>query len=362
LIETETFQAKILTWFDQHGRKDLPWQHEPTAYRVWVSEIMLQQTQVAVVISYYQRFMAAFPSIRELAKASQDQVLGYWSGLGYYARARNLHKAAKLIVERHQGEFPADMNAIQALPGIGRSTAGAIMSLAHGQPYPILDGNVKRVLARCFLVEGWPGGATVQKNLWQISSDLTPTQRAADYNQAMMDLGATVCTRFSPKCGCCPLQQDCLAYQHGLQSQYPAKKSKRLLPEKAVQMLLIRSQDKVLLERRPPTGIWGGLWSFPELPIDQKPLEWCRSRFTSGFSPGADFPVRRHTFSHFHLDIHPVEILLDKQGCDTQQIMEDGGTLWYSSLEAGHLGLAAPVSQLLHEIQMNDLNGGKVKI
>lgn len=321
----------------------------------------MQQTQVAVVIGYYQRFMQSFPGIQALAEADLDQVLHHWSGLGYYARARNLHRAARLIADQHQGEFPDQMEEILALPGIGRSTAGAILSLAFAQPFPILDGNVRRVLARCFLVGGWTGQAAVQRQLWQISAENTPQQRTGEFNQAMMDLGATVCVRSNPDCHLCPLEADCLASQQGLQSDYPEKKPRCSIPERSTQMLLIRSGDEILLERRPETGVWGGLWSFPELALDQDPLDWCLANLSAAMTPmtlGSGYSARRHTFSHFHLDIHPVEILLEKQGSQASQIMEQDKGVWYKLPSAEKLGLAAPVSRLLQEIQMNELKTG----
>ncbi len=262
------FSAALLDWYDHHGRRDLPWQSEPTPYRVWVSEIMLQQTQVSTVIPYYRRFMQSFPDVAALAAAGQDQVLHHWSGLGYYARARHLHAAAQRVVQSG-GAFPDTLEAVMALPGVGRSTAGAILALACAQRHPILDGNVKRVLARFHAVDGWPGQATVQKRLWQLAEMYTPHARVAHYTQAIMDLGATLCTRGRPDCGQCPVRSGCAAHGSSRQADYPAPRPARILPVRTVTMLLLGNQaSELLLERRPPTGIWGGLWSFPELAAD----------------------------------------------------------------------------------------------
>ncbi len=342
------FSDKILAWFDRHGRKGLPWQHDPTAYRVWVSEIMLQQTQVATVIPYYERFMASFPDVQALAVARIDQVLHHWSGLGYYARARNLHKAARLVVEEYGGVWPDGLEAMQALPGVGRSTAAAILSLAGGQRQAILDGNVKRVLARYFAVDGWPGRGAVTKHLWQLADDLTPARRTANYNQAMMDLGATCCTRRNPCCQACPVADGCQAFASGRQHDYPGKKPKKALPEKRVRMLLVRDPTgAVLLERRPPSGIWGGLWCLPEAEAERDPLDWCVDRLQQSGDIGRTLTARRHTFSHFHLDIEPVEILLKRPGCG---VLEAGHQLWYNPNQPDDVGLAAPVARLLDEI------------
>ena len=342
------FSSQVLTWFDRHGRKDLPWQRDPTPYRVWVSEIMLQQTQVATVIPYFERFMVSFPSVQALAAASVDQVLHHWSGLGYYARARNLHKTARLLVEEYGGTWPTDLASMQALPGIGRSTAAAILSLSGGQRQTILDGNVKRVLARYFALDGWPGKSSVMKRLWQLADDLTPMQRTAQYNQAMMDLGATCCTRRNPHCQDCPVADGCQAYASGRQHHYPGKKPKKVLPEKRVRMLLVRDPaGAVLLERRPPSGVWGGLWCLPETEIEHNPLDWCVDRLQQAGDIGRTLVSRRHTFSHFHLDIEPIEILLKRPGCG---VLEDGRQLWYKLGQPVNVGLAAPVVRLLKEI------------
>jgi len=346
------FDHKVLQWFDAHGRKDLPWQRDATPYRVWVSEIMLQQTQVATVIPYYQRFMARFPDVVSLADAPVDDVLHLWSGLGYYARARNLHKAAQQVRDAHAGRFPQDLDAVTALPGVGRSTAGAVLSLALGRHHAILDGNVKRVLARCFAVAGWPGRAAVLTRLWALTERLTPAARVRDYNQAMMDLGATVCTRGRPACDACPLAADCRARAQGNPQAYPGSKPRKALPVRQVRMLLLRDPaGRVLLEQRPPSGVWGGLWGLPELAMGDDPLAWCRQQFGGEPLQQRDLPERRHTFSHFHLDIAPRQILLPEPGW---AVLEGPDRVWYNPAQPDARGLAAPVSRLLEEILQNN--------
>ena len=264
-MTTNAFSTRVLAWFDENGRKDLPWQHDISPYRVWISEIMLQQTQVATVIPYYESFMQRFPDVLALADASEDEVMHLWSGLGYYSRARNLHKSAKMVAHELGGVFPQTLDGMIALPGIGRSTAGAILSIASGQQTAILDGNVKRVLARFQAVEGWPGKTPVLNELWEYAEAYTPMARVADYTQAMMDLGATVCTRSRPQCGDCPLVADCEGHASGEPTRYPGKKPKKVLPVKQTCMVVLEHQGQILLEKRPPTGIWPGLWSLPEV-------------------------------------------------------------------------------------------------
>ena len=345
----DDFAECLLRWFDSHGRKDLPWQQQSTPYRVWVSEIMLQQTQVQTVIPYYQRFMQRFPNLQSLAEAPLDEVLHHWSGLGYYARARNLHKTAQQIHDAFGGCFPELIEDLVQLPGIGRSTAGAILSLACGQRHPILDGNVKRVLARYHALAGWPGTTAILKQLWALSEAVTPVSRVAEYNQAMMDLGATVCVRGRPACDNCPLQSGCRACQQGLQQTLPSPRPRRKLPIRVVQMLLLVSpEQEVFLEKRPPTGIWGGLWSFPEFASHDAIQRWCDQ---SNIRPTAEaeiWPVVRHTFSHFHLDITPCCIKLQNP---VGSVMDAGRGVWYNALDPGTLGLAAPVQRLLTRLQ-----------
>lgn len=340
------FSTKLLTWFDQHGRKHLPWQQDITPYRVWLSEIMLQQTQVETVIPYFHNFTASFPHVQALAAAPIDEVLHLWTGLGYYARARNLHKCAKTVVDNHGGEFPDTVEALVALPGIGRSTAGAIVSIAFGKPAPILDGNVKRVLARFHAVDGWPGNKKVEEKLWHYASTYTPVTRCADYSQAIMDLGATVCKRSSPDCELCPFHKECRAYADGSWANHPGKKPKKTLPVKTVAMLLLQNRDnEILLYQRPESGIWGGLWSLPEIEVDVDAAEHVRGHY-GDFSAMEELDPFRHTFSHYHLDIHPLRVILKKAPAG---ILESGTRLWYNPGQPQKLGLAAPVKKLLKE-------------
>ncbi|MFK8067710.1 MAG: A/G-specific adenine glycosylase [Gammaproteobacteria bacterium] len=343
------FSQAILHWFDKHGRHDLPWQKNPTPYRVWVSEIMLQQTQVITVIPYYERFLHSFPSIDALAKADIDQVLHHWSGLGYYARGRNLHKAAQLVVNEHQGQFPTSFDQIIALPGIGRSTAGAILSLSMHQRFAILDGNVKRVLTRFNAIEGWPGKKEIEQKLWKIAEKNTPKKNVDSYAQAIMDLGATVCTRSKPKCQNCPVEKDCLARKLDRQKDFPTSKPKKSLPTKEKVFLILKNdQGEILLEKRPPTGIWGGLWSLPEFDHDSDPKNIFEKRFGLKINnPEKQQPVR-HTFSHFHLEITPVIAEIKN---NPTMIMEPGQTLWYKADQIKNIGLAAPVAKLLQKIE-----------
>ncbi|TAA44985.1 MULTISPECIES: A/G-specific adenine glycosylase [Corallincola] len=344
----QQFNQQIIEWYQQQGRKDLPWQQDKTAYRVWVSEIMLQQTQVSTVIGYYEKFMARFPSVEALAAGEQDEVLHLWTGLGYYARARNLHKSAQLIVEQYQGVFPTEIEALIALPGIGRSTAGAILSLSAGQRHPILDGNVKRVLARLLALPEWPGKAAVEKQLWLMADKLTPTQGVAQYNQAMMDMGATLCTRSRPNCAECPVKALCAAEKTGSPSDFPVSKPKKTIPTRRVFLLLLRKGNEVFLQQRPPVGLWGGLWGFPEA-ADQQTLEEQLAMFGISAEQRQTLPAFRHTFSHFHLEITPLLLsLTDTQGIT--HCMESTPTLWYNLAQPATVGLAAPTQKLLKQL------------
>ncbi len=348
----KSFAKAILRWFDDHGRKDLPWQHDRTPYRVWVSEIMLQQTQVATVIPYYQRFMQRFPTVKSLADAPVDEVLQLWSGLGYYARGRNLHKAAQQVRDQYAGEFPQQFDQVAALPGIGRSTAGAILSLALGQHHAILDGNVKRVLARVFMQPGWPGETSVATALWEKAEILTPKQRVADYNQAMMDLGAGVCTRTKPACLLCPVNGFCAANKAQCQTDFPHRKPAKEKPVKQTAMLMLISPNKeVLLEKRPPAGIWGGLLSFPEIAVNGQVDSWCQAQFGATVGQCQQWPTVRHTFSHYHLDITPKLVWMNNLNNSffEDKVMEGGTWVWY---KGGTLtgGVAAPVKRLLDEL------------
>lgn len=343
------FAKKILTWFDSHGRHDLPWQAERTPYRVWVSEIMLQQTQVSTVIPYFQRFIDRFPSVQSLAEAKIDQVLHLWSGLGYYARARNLHAAAKAIVEEHQGIFPQNVEGLMALKGIGQSTAGAIAALSMGIRATILDGNVKRVLARYHSIGGWPEQTAVKKVLWEIAESHTPTRRVDDYTQALMDLGATVCTRSSPACTSCPLRTDCSAHREGRTAEFPGRKAKKVLPIRSVAMFILQNDEgEVLLEKRPATGIWGSLYSLPESADSNTPPDFGQTTGDKNFySTLEDLAKIRHSFSHYHLDITPVRL---HAGSKKNEIAETDRWLWYPLDHSLQVGLAAPVKKLLSQL------------
>ncbi|MGQ0286582.1 A/G-specific adenine glycosylase [Pasteurellaceae bacterium 22721_9_1] len=357
------FAQSVLNWYHQFGRKHLPWQQNKTLYGVWLSEVMLQQTQVATVIPYFERFMARFPTVSDLANAPLDEVLHLWTGLGYYARARNLHKAAQIIRDQYQGQFPSEFQQVWDLPGIGQSTAGAILSSVLNQPYPILDGNVKRVLARYFQIEGVPSEKKVENAFWQRSAEVTPIEQVADFNQAMMDLGAMVCTRTKPKCELCPLQKKCGANLTNSWKDYPNKKVKKQLPERTSYFLILADQDKVLLEQREQSGIWGGLYCFPQFSSKQDVFNYLAEQGISHYQEWTSF---RHTFSHFHLDIYPIYAELNVKICDEdrtdwKKIQENAAEYqstvcsqakyWYDSRNPEPIGLATPVKNLLIEFQ-----------
>lgn len=339
------FQRRLLDWFDQYGRHDLPWQSPRSAYRVWVSEIMLQQTQVATVIPYFERFMARFPTLEALASAPQDEVLHLWTGLGYYARARNLHKAAQLTVAQHGAELPSEsVDALTALPGIGRSTAGAIVAQSTGQRAAILDGNVKRSLTRLHALPGWPGKPAVEQKLWALAEYYTPSARLADYTQAIMDFGATLCKRSKPDCLSCPFDDVCLAYAQGEPQRYPESKPKKALPTRQTIMLMLSdSQGRVWLEKRPPSGLWGGLWSLPQFDKHSELNDWLEDHAVNP-ARGSTSPSFYHTFSHFRLEITPQPVTCDRLG----GIRESG--VWYDINDPPALGLAAPVKALLSQL------------
>ncbi len=344
----DEFPQALTRWFADHGRKNLPWQHDVNPYRVWVSEIMLQQTQVATVIPYYQRFMQSFPDVLELAAAERDAVLHHWSGLGYYARARNLHKAAAIVRDCHDGQFPVVFDDVIALPGIGPSTAGAILSLSLGQRHAILDGNVKRVLARFFGIEGWPGMKPVSDLLWERARENTPAELVGEYNQAMMDLGATVCVRSKPHCSSCPLQTNCIALETDRISDLPGRKPKKAKPLRQTCMLIACNGRELFLERRPPSGIWGGLWSFPELSAIEDAKEWCQKRLATQPKSVDQLETIRHSFSHFDLDIVPIVVRVDDA---SSTVADDEDGHWYCLDEPSPLGLAAPVQKLMNLLQ-----------
>ncbi|ANW24674.1 A/G-specific adenine glycosylase [Vibrio coralliilyticus] len=342
------FANAILEWYEDYGRKSLPWQQDKTAYSVWLSEIMLQQTQVTTVIPYYQRFLERFPTVVDLANAEQDEVLHLWTGLGYYARARNLHKAAKIVAEQYQGEFPLNIEQMNALPGIGRSTAAAVLSSVYKQPHAILDGNVKRTLARSFAVEGWPGQKKVENQLWQHAEEHTPDTDVDKYNQAMMDMGAMVCTRSKPKCTLCPVSSFCAAYKQGNPLDYPGKKPKKEKPVKETWFIMLHHQGHVWLEQRPQSGIWGGLFCFPEHSEAQLDHQLTmRGVLDKDIQRRNQLIAFRHTFSHYHLDITPILVDLSKQ---PDVVMEANKGLWYNLSQPEEIGLAAPVKQLLESL------------
>jgi A/G-specific adenine glycosylase len=355
------FSNRLLNWFDENGRKHLPWQQDTTQYRVWISEIMLQQTQVATVIPYYEKFTRSFPSIEMLAQASEDAVLHHWTGLGYYARARNLHKTARQIVGHHSGQLPLTVDELATLPGIGKSTAGAIVAICTDTKATILDGNVKRVLSRYFAIGGWPATRTTAQALWEVAEQLTPERRVADYTQAIMDLGATLCTRSSPDCGHCPFEPECLARQSDTIGDYPGKKPKKKMPIRKTTMLLIENpQREWLLQRRPAEGLWGGLWSFPENDVfdadDASADETDWNQFGTALEQLNLNNIRienhetldkfRHTFTHFHLDITPVLVTL----AEMPTLIGEQATRWYSPISKDEIGLTGPVTKLLKEL------------
>ncbi len=368
--ETAWFSARLLHWYEHHGRKDLPWQRDPSPYHVWVSEIMLQQTQVSMVIPYYERFIASFPDPATLAAAPLDEVLQHWAGLGYYARARNLHRAAILVRDRHGGRLPLDPQALEALPGIGRSTAAAILALAAGRRAAILDGNVKRVLARYHAVAGWPGQAEVNHRLWALAERHTPARHIAAYTQAIMDLGALVCTRSRPACETCPVAGRCRARATASVHCYPHPRPRRKLPLRHTTVLILQNhRHEILLERRPPSGIWGGLWSLPEYAAPQNAsgntsgntsentsgdegdiAAWCQEQLGCKVEIQGTLPAIRHSFTHFHLDIRPLQArVLD---CDTR-VMEAERRVWYNARQIQRQALAAPIRRLLQSLFPN---------
>ena len=338
------FAAHIITWQKVYGRHSLPWQNTHNPYAIWVSEIMLQQTQVAAVIGYYAKFMARFPSIKALADATQEEVLQHWSGLGYYSRARNLHNAAQIIVDDHAGKFPQDFDAIIALPGIGRSTAAAISSFAFGKAEPIMDGNVKRVFTRHFLIVGWPSLTKIEKQLWALADELMPQTDMIAYTQGLMDLGATLCTRSKPKCMLCPLVETCGAYATNRVKELPTSKSRKTIPEKQTTMLIIKRGNELLLEKRPPTGIWGGLWSLPEANDDDDFVKLCQQRFGTKTCKISALKPLSHIFTHFKLHIKP-QIM---QVLNTEHLVNEANTtIWLDIDDAIGAAIPSPIRKIL---------------
>lgn len=344
----QNFSHRLIAWQKVHGRHDLPWQNTRDPYAIWVSEIMLQQTQVGAVIAYYQKFMRRFPDVQTLANATQDEVLQHWSGLGYYSRARNLHNAAQMVMDEFGGQFPRDFEQIQRLPGIGRSTAAAIASFAFDQVQTILDGNVKRVLARHFVIEGWPSLPKVEKQLWQLAESLLPETEMVAYTQGLMDLGATLCTRSKPRCAECPLLLSCGAYQQGRTKDLPASKPRKTIPERKTTMLLLLQGDEILLEKRPPTGIWGGLWSLPEMNETEDAQTAAKLRYGVETELIEQLPVFIHTFTHFKLHITPLALRVTK----TLPAAKQSGYIWLNKQDALGAALPTPIRNTLTKLKL----------
>ncbi len=352
------FGPALVAWHAASGRHDLPWQLQRTPYRVWVSEIMLQQTQVATVIPYFERFMLRFPDIAALAAAPIDEVLHLWTGLGYYARARNLHRAAQQLRDGHGGEFPRDYAAVAALPGIGRSTAGAILALSGGARHAIPDGNVKRVLARCFGIEGNAATRAIEQRLWVLAERCTPRDGVQTYTQAIMDLGATLCTRRRPACAICPLESHCSARRSGRQHEIPAPKprpggaARARKARRAWMVVAIDRDGSVFLERRPERGIWGGLWCLPEFNSESAARSFASGQFLRPLLQPCSLNPVHHAFTHFDLEILPV--LTECQGPAHEGVMEPGVSLWYNprlpEADRARIGLPAPVKDLLENL------------
>jgi A/G-specific adenine glycosylase len=340
------FAARLVTWQRKHGRHDLPWQHTRDAYRIWLAEIMLQQTQVATVVPYYGRFLAAFPDVRSLARAEIDRVLEHWSGLGYYRRAHHLHGAAKAIVAVHGGTFPRDAGTIATLPGIGRSTAAAIAAFAFGARAAILDGNVKRVLARHRGLEGYPGAPKVEAALWTIAESLLPGRDVATYTQALMDLGATVCTRVAPRCGTCPVADDCVARRDGRVGVLPSPRPKKALPRREIRVLVLERAGTILLEKRSAAGIWGGLWSLPEADVAADVAAYCRTRFTADVAAGEELRRIEHGFTHYRLTMLPQRVAVRTWPSRA----EAPGLVWLTREDALAAALPAPIRKLLRTL------------
>jgi len=342
------FAARLIAWQATHGRHDLPWQPQlgmrRDAYRIWLSEIMLQQTQVGTVVPYYARFLERYPDIAALAAAPIEAVLELWAGLGYYARARNLHRCAQAVVAEHDGQFPQAPAAIAELPGIGRSTAAAISAFAFGTRSAILDGNVKRVLARCFGIEGVSSAAQTEKALWTLAEALLPETGIEAYTQGLMDLGATLCTRGKPQCAACPMTEICVARRDGRQAELPAAKPKKTVPRRATTMLLLSDGARVLLERRPPSGIWGGLLALPEVEAASAESlaqrHGCRLLHTQALAP------LQHTFTHFRLNIQPLLCKVEV----SHRLAAEPGWEWLPLDEIEGAALPTPVKRLLKEL------------
>jgi A/G-specific adenine glycosylase len=341
----DTFAPRVLRWFEINGRHDLPWQHPRTPYRVWLSEIMLQQTQVKTVIPYFERFVAALPTLPALAAASRDDVMALWSGLGYYARARNLQAAAQHCMELHEGELPRDIDALTALPGIGRSTAAAILSQAWGDRHAILDGNVKRVLTRYHGIDGYPGLPAIEKQLWTLAESHLPDVGMADYTQAQMDLGATLCTRSDPSCVLCPLQDDCSARREGRIGELPTPKPGKVVPQKhACVLWLENASGEVLMQRRPPAGIWASLWTLPQAEDATASRQWFEQASPGDFGQAERLPAIDHAFSHYKLRLQPLRL---RDVALRERVGDNDDLRWVARGEFSALGIPAPIRKLL---------------
>lgn len=342
-MNTAEFSRRLIDWQKRHGRHDLPWQNTRDPYAIWVSEIMLQQTQVSAVIAYYQRFMQRFPDVASLAAAEQEEVLRYWSGLGYYSRARNLHQAAQKIMDERGGVFPQTFAEVQALPGVGRSTAAAIVSFAYESPQPILDGNVKRVFARHFLIDGWPGSPKVEQQMWALAEALLPAQDMVAYTQGLMDLGATLCTRSRPQCVRCPLHASCEAHRQDRTATLPTPKPRKPTPQRQTTMLMLLRGNEILLEKRPPRGIWGGLWSLPEAQADESPQAVAAQRYGLATEPLPPLAPLSHAFTHFRLAITPQPLRVLQAG----EAGSGAAVIWMALEDAIGAALPTPVRTLL---------------
>ena len=341
-----SFAARVVRWQQAHGRHDLPWQDTRDAYRIWLSEVMLQQTQVTTVLPYYARFLAAFPDVAALAAAREDRVLEHWSGLGYYRRAHHLHAAAKAVVAHHGGVFPTDVDALAALPGIGRSTAAAIAVFSSGAHAAILDGNVKRVLARHRGIEGYPGVPAVERELWRAADALLPSRDVRAYTQGMMDLGATLCTRASPRCDVCPVASDCVARRDCRIGELPSPRPRKALPHRTVRVLVVERAGTILLEKRPAAGVWGGLWSLPEADVDADVVAHCRTQFSAAVSLGEALAPIEHGFTHYRLTLQPQRVTVNTW----PPRAESPGRLWLTRNDALAAALPAPIRKLVRSL------------
>ena len=344
------FSTRIIAWQKRHGRHDLPWQNTRDPYRIWLSEIMLQQTQVATVIPYYTRFLEKFPALSDLARASEDEVLALWSGLGYYSRGRNLLRAAQIVAEKFGGEFPKAIDDILALPGVGQSTAAAISAFAFGERQAILDGNVKRVFSRHFGIDGFPSEKKIEAKLWSVANEALPKKNIEAYTQGLMDLGATLCLRARPLCLACPVEEHCVAKRNGRIQELPTPRPKKAVPEKSTTMLIIAHAGEVLLEKRPPTGVWAGMWCFPEVVNGASAREACRERYGLETKSLRPWNVLQHGFTHFKLSITPQPMTVQKK----LSRVAEAGVMWLSIDDALKAAIPKPVRELLIKLDQRE--------